>query len=328
MNLKLIEYISKWLAPKEYRLELKNRLENLCALSGTPMSPGLHQWVTDKFGLEMTRVIEDYSTFTSPKLSPELLSVVDRIVPTNYQGDDVNLSFRQLFDVSCAPPKCAQVGFLDWSSTLPLPTSLNNLYLDTGGAIPAFNNNPQDLINGVGNLRTLIEGYPEGSMFGRHVNGSALIYDQCYVLSYYDVDNTSLPYIDLYDQFGSYVTSISFNAITVYSGECGLVCYETMFDMSNTVFTIFFIYTIFLDYTTYPNILYPYNSTFVDFTDTVLMNAFVKDLFGQQASYSLTNDGVNYTMIISNAYNYDNFLTPQLVLNNSGGVYMNKITCP
>lgn len=106
MNLKLIEYISKRLAPKEYRLELQNRLENLCALSGTPMSPGLHQWVTEKFGLEMTRVIEDYSTFTSPKLSPELLSVVDRIVPSNYQGDDVNLSFRQLFDVSCAPPDC------------------------------------------------------------------------------------------------------------------------------------------------------------------------------------------------------------------------------
>lgn len=102
MNLKLAEYISKWLAPKEYRLELKNRLENLCTLSGTPMSPGLHQWVTDKFGLEMTRVIEDYSTFTSPKLSPELLSVVDRIVPSKYQGEDVNLSFKQLFDIDCS----------------------------------------------------------------------------------------------------------------------------------------------------------------------------------------------------------------------------------
>lgn len=102
MNLKLAEYISKWLAPKEYRLELKNRLENLCTLSGTPMSPGLHQWVTDKFGLEMTRVIEDYSTFTSPKLSPELLSVVDRIVPSKYQGENVNLSFRQLFDIDCS----------------------------------------------------------------------------------------------------------------------------------------------------------------------------------------------------------------------------------
>lgn len=110
MNLKLAEYISKWLAPKEYRLELKNRLENLCTLSGTPMSPGLHQWVTDKFGLEMTRVIEDYSTFTSPKLSPELLSVVDRIVPSKYQGENVNLLFKQLFDVGCVIPKCLYYG--------------------------------------------------------------------------------------------------------------------------------------------------------------------------------------------------------------------------
>lgn len=113
MNPILIDYILRWLAPSEYKLELKNRLENLCSLSDTPMSPGLHQWVTKKFGLEMTRVIEDYSTFTSPKLSPELLSVVDRIVPTNYQGYDANLGFRQLFDVSCAPPCFNFITFQD-----------------------------------------------------------------------------------------------------------------------------------------------------------------------------------------------------------------------
>lgn len=101
MNPILIDYILNWLAPAEYRLELKDRLENLCYFSGTPMSPGLHQWVTDEFGLEMTKVIEDYSTFASPKLSPELLSVVDRIVPSNYQGYDANLGLKQLFDVSC-----------------------------------------------------------------------------------------------------------------------------------------------------------------------------------------------------------------------------------
>ena len=97
----LNDYVSNWLGPQELRLELKDRLENLCTLSGTPMSPELHKWVTDKFGLEMTRVIEDYSTFTSPKLSPDLLSVIDRIVPNNHQGDDVNLYFKQLFDVGC-----------------------------------------------------------------------------------------------------------------------------------------------------------------------------------------------------------------------------------
>jgi len=40
LNPILIDYILNWLTPKEYRLELKNRLENLCSLSGQTMSPG------------------------------------------------------------------------------------------------------------------------------------------------------------------------------------------------------------------------------------------------------------------------------------------------
>ena len=124
----LFDYIQNVLAPKEYRLELKNRLENLCSLSGTPMSPGLHQWVTKKFGLEMTRVIEDYSTFTSPKLSPELLSVVDRIVPINYRGYDANLGFRQLFDVTCASPKC-----LYYAETSNISSGWSGFNLDIDG---------------------------------------------------------------------------------------------------------------------------------------------------------------------------------------------------
>lgn len=101
MNPLLMDYILNVLTPSEYRLELKNRLENLCSLSGTPMSPGLSAWLTKTFGLEMTRVVQDYSTFSSPKFSPKLQERINRVVPSNYQGYDANLGFNQLFDVSC-----------------------------------------------------------------------------------------------------------------------------------------------------------------------------------------------------------------------------------
>lgn len=94
-------YISDYLVPKNLSLEFKNRMENLCSLSGTPMSPDLRQWVIQTFGLEMVRVIEGYSSLTAPVISPELNEKINRIVPNNYQGEDVNLMFKQKFDVSC-----------------------------------------------------------------------------------------------------------------------------------------------------------------------------------------------------------------------------------
>lgn len=98
----LTSYISEYLAPKNLRLEFKNRIENLCSLSGIPMSPDLRQWVIQTFGLEMVRVIEGYSSLTAPVLSPQLQERINRIVPKNYQGEDVNLLFKQKFDVTCA----------------------------------------------------------------------------------------------------------------------------------------------------------------------------------------------------------------------------------
>jgi len=109
----LRNYILRNIGPSALRLELVNRLENLCTLTGTPMSPELHRWVEDTFGLDMVRVIEGYSTFSSPVLSPSTLDIVDRVVPKNYQGSDVNIEFRRLFDVSCIAPPSICYWYLD-----------------------------------------------------------------------------------------------------------------------------------------------------------------------------------------------------------------------
>lgn len=97
----LRNYILRNIGPSAVRLELVNRLENLCTLTGTPMSPELHRWVEDTFGLEMVRILEGYSSLTAPVISPQLQERINRIVPNNYQVENVNLMFKQLFDVSC-----------------------------------------------------------------------------------------------------------------------------------------------------------------------------------------------------------------------------------
>jgi len=103
MSPDLRKYILRNLGPSNLRLELVERLDNLCSLSGSPMSPGLREWVIRTFGLEMVRVLESYSSLTPPVFSPALQQKINRLIPSNYQGYDANLGFNQLFDVSCAP---------------------------------------------------------------------------------------------------------------------------------------------------------------------------------------------------------------------------------
>jgi len=133
MNPILMEYILNTLAPKQYRLELKNRLENLCSLSGSPMSLGLREWVIQTFGLEMVRVIESYSSLTPPVFSPALQERINRIVPSNYQGYDANLGFKQLFDVTCTPPCFYIASVIDTGCV-----SFNDPTWDFGGFGPDF----------------------------------------------------------------------------------------------------------------------------------------------------------------------------------------------
>lgn len=101
MNSLMFDYILNYLTPKEYRLELKNRLENLCSLSGQTMSPGLNAWLTKTFGIEMVRVIQDYANLGGNKFPPDYFENIKRLVPGNYKGYNANQGFQQLFDVNC-----------------------------------------------------------------------------------------------------------------------------------------------------------------------------------------------------------------------------------
>jgi len=91
------------------KLEWVNRIDNLCALSGTAMSPDLRSWVESVFGLEMVRVIQDYSIYTAPKLSPDIRNVINSAIPNFYDGVDINIEFARLFDKNCCPSICLTV---------------------------------------------------------------------------------------------------------------------------------------------------------------------------------------------------------------------------
>jgi hypothetical protein len=153
MNSFLFDYILNYRTPKEYRLELKNRLENLCSLSGQTMSPGLTKWLSDTFGVVMVRVIQDYASLSGNKFPPDYFEEIKRIVPGNYKGSDVNQGFRQLFDVTCCddfyvlsfndPTWASFTGWtlngyadFDWGS---LAASFGGTYiLDFSGIAPPF----------------------------------------------------------------------------------------------------------------------------------------------------------------------------------------------
>jgi len=137
MSPDLRKYILRNLGPSNLRLELVERLDNLCSLSGTPMSPDLREWVIRTFGLEMVRILESYSSLTPPVFSPELQQKINRIVPSNYQGYDANLGFKQLFDVSCTPPPPSNCYYI----TSVIDTgcvSFNDPTWDFGGFGPDF----------------------------------------------------------------------------------------------------------------------------------------------------------------------------------------------
>lgn len=281
MNQSLAQYISTWLAPSEYQLELKNRLENLCALSGTPMSPGLHQWVTDKFGLEMTRVIEDYSTFTSPKLSPELLSVVDRIVPTNYQGDDVNLSFRQLFDVGCAPPKPICYFYAEYISQYQSNENTFDNFTINGNPF----NSEIGLITG--NASNTINPGPSIAVFDSRFP---------WILTD-DINSVPAPPIAL-DGFGN-------QQITSWSqGSCNLRCFELFVPQTDLLFGFLYpgiaLINLIDSYFFLPS---PIGLNISSASQISKIDTLYKSMFGSQASVTSTLDpNGDYIINILNTY--------------------------
>lgn len=137
----LRRYILRNLAPANVGLEFTDRMDNLISLSGTPMSPDLRQWVIQTFGLEMVRVIENYASLSGNKFSPDMLETINRVIPYNYQGENVNLGFLQEFDkVNNIPvQKCLYISEYYWddnsgtnfisdslSITLELPMAFTN----------------------------------------------------------------------------------------------------------------------------------------------------------------------------------------------------------
>ena len=287
-------YITNVLAPKEYRLELKNRLENLCTLSGTPMSPGLSAWITKTFGLEMTRVMQDYSSFTAPVFSPELQERINRIVPTNYQGYDANLAFKQLFDVSCAPPSQRCYWYLDiYSSpdqtfddwTIDGEPFLDNLYDLTG--------NCSDQVNAFDSIGFLDER----------------------IMWTYDYDYNLPPVPDFRDSGGDPVF------VSWQQGNCDITCWEVLIPQSDN-----FLYS----FTTGTNITVYTDAAFgnvTDLTNAIMVaqiSTYYTSLYGPQCSVSVTDDGSgNFYVLISNSY--ESFNPTWVTYGNT--YYFNQVSC-
>jgi len=298
MNPILIDYILNWLAPAEYKLELKDRLENLCYFSGTPMSPGLHQWVTDKFGLEMTKVIEDYSTFASPKLSPELLSVVDRIVPSNYQGYDANLGLKQLFDVSCCDNfRYAIIGSYQGTASDFTGWTINGVDFET--------NYQSEFASAGCNTNT------------PYTNDSALGTSYEIIVWYY---GTNDPVFNILNDLADPV-------ILNWKSLCTKTCYETIVPQTDTVIPTFdvmgpeFVVAVdprFTFTTTNPDVSIPGN--------VAAIQAYYRQCCGAATTVtSVTDINGDYVVTISNAYVA---FPPVWSTSGSGQVYFYEITCP
>jgi len=99
--------------PANLRLEFTERVGNLCAHSGTPMTPQLRSWVERTFGIEMVGVIQDFSTWGDTKLSPSMREAIRRVMPNTFDGTEMPLEFIGLFDKNCCPAICDTVASAD-----------------------------------------------------------------------------------------------------------------------------------------------------------------------------------------------------------------------
>lgn len=91
------------------RLEFYDRLCNLCERSGQNLSPELNRWIEQNLGLDMLRIIQDYSSFSLPKLSPDNLTYINRVIPRVFQAEEINMEFRRLFARQCCESICLTV---------------------------------------------------------------------------------------------------------------------------------------------------------------------------------------------------------------------------
>ena len=276
----LRNYILRNIGPSALRLELVNRLENLCTLTGTPMSPELHRWVEDTFGLEMVRILEGYSSLTAPVISPQLQERINRIVPNNYQGENVNLMFKQLFDVSCVPPliNCLYLGFIDFSSIPAL-----DLFFDAAYTQPLFTNSL-----GAGQLRTLMQSNG-GEVYGLIYDGSSFVFEGCHCFYY----GTSANNIDVYSAtLGGYYGTISFAPISSSFVPCdATTCYTATYNNTSTILSMLNYITPAINLNSISLFINPPIGADIFLSDVNTMTLLFKQQYGQSAVYSYVDNG-------------------------------------
>lgn len=129
--------LSQWIKTKSpvspsVRLELFNRLDNLCELSGLKMTDKLRGELEVKFGLEFVKVIEGFEDIEIPRLADELQRAIVRFFPSAYR-----LEAERLFSRVCGPTGPALV--MEYSDIGLCPVSpvdslaaWNNRIVDSG----------------------------------------------------------------------------------------------------------------------------------------------------------------------------------------------------
>lgn len=294
----LFDYIQNVLAPKEYRLELKNRLENLCSLSGQTMSPGLTKWLEKTFGVEMVRVIQDYATLGGNKFPPDYFEKIKRLVPGNYKGYNANQGFRQLFDVSCCDNfRYAIIGSYQGTTLDFTGWTINGVDFET--------NYQSEFASAGCNINDPYTNY------GQLINPHEII------VWYYGTN----------DPVFNILNNLADPVVLNWKTICSKTCYETIVPQTDTVIpTIDVMGPEFVSY------IEP-RHTFMGFSpdvsvpaDVASIQAYYRQCCGAATTVtSVTDINGDYVVTISNAYVA---FPPLWTTSGSGPVYFNEITCP
>jgi len=193
------------------------------------------------------------------------------------------------------PTTCLYISYVDFGAVMS-----NDLFFDDALTQPLFINNIGD-----GALRTMMQ-TNGGELYGIWNDAGNFIFSGCNLYYY----GTSGMNIDVYD-LGGLVMTIEFNPMSAFALPCqALQCYSVTIDG-------FYTYLYVIDYntplvTSNINVLSnpPYGSQ-IDLTDEISAGLFFRQLYGQDAVYSLVvNPDTSYTITLNNAINWFNDSSP------------------
>lgn len=298
MSSLLFDYILNYRTPKEYRLELKNRLENLCSLSGQTMSPGLTKWISDTFGVVMVRVIQDYATLGGNKFPPDYFEEIKRLVPGNYKGYDANQGFKQLFDLSCCDNfRYAIIGSYSGTSSQFAGWTINGVDFAT-------------------NYATEFAGAGCNTN-SPYTNNSFPLFGTYEIIVWYYGTN---------DPVFNILNDTSDPVVLNWRTLCGKTCYETIIPQTDTIVSTFDVMgPEFLSFVEPRHTFLPYSPDVSVPSDVAAIEAYYKQCCGAATTVTSTTDiNGDYVVTISNAY----MVFPPFWTSGSVGVYFNEITCP